>query len=122
MKRRGFAVVNMPSKGIIRRRGTGQATYIYYVLRAYRNKKGKPTSDTALIGKLADDGKSLIPNTRYFELFSGTTQKDNISVIDAVRSSGTTKAFETMADKTGLIACLSRAFPDKHAAILTSAS
>lgn len=121
MKRKELSPVPMPDKGIIRRQGTGQTIYIYYVMRAYRNKKGKPTSDTALIGKLAEDGLSLIPNLRYFELFSKPTSGDNIPMIDVICSQGTTKAFELLADNTGLLSCLKQSFPKIHTSVLTAA-
>jgi len=48
--------------------------YVYYTVKAYRNEKGKPTSDIVLIEKLVPNGVSLIPNNRYFELFPTATK------------------------------------------------
>ena len=67
MRRSGFPAVEMPEK-VTRKKGANGTVYIYKTLRAYRNDKGKPTSDEAAIGKLAADGVSLIPNVRYFQL------------------------------------------------------
>lgn len=123
MKRRELSVVPMPDKRTVRKSGPGQTVYIYYTLRAYRNKKGQPTSETALIGKLAADGVSLIPNIRYFELFTKESSQETAPVptIDTVRSNGTTKALTTLADNMGLVSCLRQAFPDNYATILAVA-
>jgi len=69
MKRANLPTVSMPAK-TTRKKGPGNSVYIYLTTRAYRNAAGKPTSDEAMIGKLAPDGLSLIPNQRYFEFFS----------------------------------------------------
>ncbi|MCL2631949.1 MAG: transposase [Coriobacteriia bacterium] len=121
MGRRELPEVEMPKKGIVRRRGAGGTIYIYRTIRAYRNDKGKPTSDTALIGKLAEDGVSLIPNTRYFELFPEAARPERAVMIDEIRSGGLTGAFEFLAKMIGLTSSLEQAFPDKHKAILTAA-
>ena len=47
----------------------GDHVYIQYTVRAYRNSKGKPTSERVCIGKLDPETNMLIPNTRYYELF-----------------------------------------------------
>ena len=43
--------VDMPEKGIYKRK-IGNAVYVYYTVRAYRNEHGKPTDDRVSIGKL----------------------------------------------------------------------
>lgn len=44
-------------------------TYVYYILKAYRNKKGQPTCDSVLIGKKEENNNMLIPNMNYFNYF-----------------------------------------------------
>lgn len=68
MRRRENQAVTMPEK-TTRKKSANGTTYIYLTTRAYRNAKGRPTSDEAAIGKLAPDGISLIPNQRYFDFF-----------------------------------------------------
>jgi transposase len=121
MKRREFPTVEMPKRGIVYKKGRGDTVYVYYTLKAYRNAKGKPTSDTAAIGKLAPDGVSLIPNVRFFEIFPDKALPERSIVIDSIRSGAVTGAFEILAERIGLSDSLEQAFPDRHASILTSA-
>ena len=44
--------------------------YIQYVLHAYRNEKGQPTSKRVSIGKLDPETGLMIPNQKYYELFA----------------------------------------------------
>lgn len=68
MKRRENPPVEMPERTTVKKAANG-TVYVYYTTRAYRNAQGRPTSDEAAIGKLADDGVRLIPNQRYYEFF-----------------------------------------------------
>lgn len=43
--------------------------YVYYILKAYRNKKNQPTCDSILIGKKDIETGMLIPNSNYFNYF-----------------------------------------------------
>jgi hypothetical protein len=52
----------------------GNNTYVQYTVRAYRNSKGKPTSERVSIGKLDPVSGQLIPNRRYYELYEEKTQ------------------------------------------------
>ena len=121
MKRKEPLTVTMPNKKVVRKRSPNGIVYIYYTLRAYRNDKGKPTSDTVLIGKLAEDSISLIPNAHYHELFPKVPQIVAKSIIGSIRQSGTTDAFKALSEKLGLQDCLATAFPEDHSAIMTAA-
>ena len=68
MKRRENSPIARPAKTTVKRAQNG-TSYVYLTTKAYRDSKGRPTSDEAAIGKLAPDGKSLIPNQRYYEFF-----------------------------------------------------
>ncbi|MDR1604493.1 MAG: hypothetical protein LBS10_06845 [Gracilibacteraceae bacterium] len=61
--------VPMPEKKISFKKGKNDAVYVYYTIRAYRNSRGKPTSDEVSIGKKDSATGRLIPNSRYFEFF-----------------------------------------------------
>ena len=50
-------------------RGKNNVCYVYYILKAYGNKKGQPTSDAVIIGKKDSRTKLLIPNDNYFDIF-----------------------------------------------------
>ena len=58
-------LVEMPPH-CVRARKNG-AVYIQYTIRAYRNEKGKPTSDRVSIGKEDPETGKLIPNRNYYE-------------------------------------------------------
>ena len=118
MKRGSLPPVTMPAK-TTRKKGPGDSVYIYLTTRAYRNAAGKPTSDEAMIGKLAPDGLSLIPNQRYFEFFP---PEEQTSAPAAVISLGASAAMHLLADKLGISTLLGKVFPDKHAKMLTIAS
>jgi len=66
MKRADNPAVELPEK-ITFKKGANGTVYVYKTLRAYRDAKGRPTSDEAAIGKLSGDGR-LIPNARYYDL------------------------------------------------------
>lgn len=61
--------VPMPTDKIVIRKQK-DIEYVYYRTRAYRNAKGQPTNDTVLIGKKDTDTGMLIPNKRYYEIYS----------------------------------------------------
>lgn len=63
-----FIKVPMPEHKIVKVKKK-DITYIYYVLKSYRNEKGQPTSKTTLIGKKDDKSGMLIPNANYFNYF-----------------------------------------------------
>jgi len=62
--------VPMPEKSVyFITRGKNNVCYVYYILRAYRNDKGRPTSDAVIIGKRDSETGMLIPNDNYFEIY-----------------------------------------------------
>ena len=60
--------VDLPEKGIVMATTRGK-TYVYYTVRAYRNAKGKPTSQRVSIGKYDAETGKLIPNRKYYEVY-----------------------------------------------------
>lgn len=70
--------VPMPEKKVVTRRQKDKV-YVYYCIRAYRNDKGQPTNDTVLIGRKDPDTGMLIPNKRYYSIFSAD-QKESAPV------------------------------------------
>jgi len=121
--------VKMPEKKVILRHYVNGVTYVYYTVKAYRNKEGKPTSDVVCIGKQDKESGMLIPNTRYYELFS-----DKVTIIGkavspnrtnnprSVKSVGTMAILLTLARNTKLLDTLQQSFPSKYEQIFTTAS
>lgn len=93
-------------------------TYIQYTTRAYRNAKGKPTSDRVAIGKLDDATGMLIPNRNYYEIFE---KKDPGFTPEFVRSCGVYALISEIVKKSGLKKVLDRAFPESCDEILSLA-
>ncbi|MDR2367551.1 MAG: hypothetical protein LBF58_05475 [Deltaproteobacteria bacterium] len=58
--------VPLPASGVSRKKGKNDVTYIYLVLRSYRDPAGKPKANEVSIGKLDRDTGDLIPNKNYY--------------------------------------------------------
>ena len=108
--------VELP-KGIVRAR-KGDNIYIQYIVRAYRNEKGKPTNDRVCIGKLDQETGKLIPNARYYELFE---KRQPIAMPEYVRRCGSYAVFNGVAKQLGLYALVKKHFPDCYHEIMTVA-
>ena len=96
----------------------GDYVYIQYTVRAYRNSKGKPTSDRVCIGKLDPETDMLIPNTRYYELFE---KRQPIALPEYVRKCGSFLTLKGLAKSLGLYDLLKKHFPEYADEILTVA-
>ena len=92
--------------------------YIQYVLHAYRNEKGQPTSKRVSIGKLDPETGLMIPNQKYYELFAQQEMQEYPSL---VRSCGSYCAFSALAKRLGLESLARKIFADQADAILTVA-
>ena len=119
--------VPIPGKKITYKTAPNGTVYVYYTLRAYRNKHGNPTSDEIAIGKKDPSTGMLIPNRKYFELFESSTELgDKKSLIskkspifpDRVASYGNTYSLLEIAESTGLRELLEECFPEKWQEIL----
>jgi transposase len=119
MKRPDFPAVKMPER-VTRKKGAHGTVYIYKTVRAYRNDKGKPTSDEVAIGKLAADGSSLIPNARYFDFHPG----GYLPVREAHRSVsfGASALLTHLGELTGVSPLLRRIFSAHHSRIALAAA
>jgi transposase len=106
MKRQDNKMVQMPKKTTYKKAKNG-TVYVYLTLRAYRNSKGKPTSDEASIGKLAKDGVHLIPNQRYFEFFKA--EKIKINKVERFADSA---ALYLLADRLGIKDMIGKCLPN----------
>ena len=93
-------------------------TYIQYTKRAYRNDKGKPTSERIAIGKLDPETGMLIPNRNYYELFE---KKDPEYTPEFVRSNGVYALISEIVKKCGLKKTLEQVFPENSKEILSVA-
>jgi len=125
--------VPMPAKRIsFKKSQNGSTVYVYYTLRAYRNKDGKPTSDEAAIGKKDNATGMLIPNKRYFEIFqktdaAGDPEKECHAVAPKtlmphrIADYGNVQTLSRIARDIGLVEILRGCFPDKWREILACA-
>lgn len=96
----------------------GEHIYIQYTVRAYRNNKGKPTSERVCIGKLDPETNMLIPNTRYYELFE---QRQPITMPEYVCKCGSFLTLKGLVKSLGLYDLLKKHFPEHVDEILTVA-
>ena len=108
--------VELP-KGIVRAR-KGENIYIQYIVRAYRNEKGKPTNDRVCIGKLDQETGKLIPNARYYELFE---KRQPVGMPEYVRRCGSYAVLKGVAKQLGLYAMVKKHFSDCYDEIMTTA-
>jgi len=117
--------IPIPTKKTITRKAPNGTQYIYYTIRAYRNKNGKPTSQTISIGKKDPNTNMLIPNRNYHDLFPNqnqtTTTTTNPTPIKTIQSTGTTTTLTHIANQLQLTTTLQNTFPEKHNQLLTTA-
>jgi transposase len=125
---------SMPAKKITYKK-KNQHVYVYYTIKAYRNKQGKPTSDEISIGKLDKKTKKLIPNDNYFEIFKdrkfllsqlpaksiNVTEPEKVT-IKKIRNCATPAVLLDVAKQINLLDVLIECFPDKWEEMLTVAS
>ena len=60
--------VTLPKNKIIKEKRNGK-TYVFYVLKTYRNNKNQPTNRRVSIGRLDENSNMLIPNNTFFKYF-----------------------------------------------------
>lgn len=105
--------VSMPKEKISFKKGSGNTIYVYYTIKAYRRPSdGKPTSDEVCIGKRDINTGNLIPNQKYYELFSNNTDFDY--TVLSVRTYGTFFLLNKIAASLNLINILKDTFPTKY--------
>ena len=117
-----YASVPMPDKRITYKKAANGAVYVYYTLRAYRNKNGNPTSEEVAIGKKDITSGDLIPNRRYYEIFHEAKPSATIQPTPRnVQSRGNTAALMEIANQIGLSEVMKNCFPDRWGQLLASA-
>lgn len=62
-------LIDMPTKKIYKQKRYENKIYVYYTTKAYRNNKGKPTSDSIMIGVEDIETGKLIPNQNFFKVY-----------------------------------------------------
>lgn len=62
-------LVDIPTKRIYKQKRYENKIYVYYTTKAYRNEKGKPTSDSIMIGMEDIKTGKLIPNQNFFKVY-----------------------------------------------------
>ena len=86
--------------------------YVQYTIRAYRNEKGKPTSERVSIGKEDPETGMLIPNRNYYEYVE---KRKQMELPAFVRSCGTYAAFSGISELLGLRKLLEDHFGEERA-------
>jgi transposase len=112
-------LVSMPTEKITYKKGSGGAVYVYRTIRAYRNDKGKPTSDEVAIGKKDQDSGMLIPNANYFDYYPGSKPIHNPP--QSSRDYGNSWALLQLSEAIGLTGILVKHFPSYWQELLTCA-
>jgi len=117
------ALVDLPEQNVIFRKGPKNTRYVYYTVRAFRNAKGAPTSETVLIGKEDPATGKLLPNTRYFEIF-GDPADHQRPLPRAARGQafGPNYLLEVLAGRNHLDVCLQETFGEDAQLLLTCAA
>ena len=103
-------LVEMPAHCV--RTKKDKAVYVQYTIRAYRNEKGKPTSERVSIGKEDPETGKLIPNRNYYEYVE---KRKHIELPAFVRSCGTYAAFSGISEILGLRKLLEEHFGQERA-------
>jgi transposase len=109
----------MPTEKITYKKGAGGTVYVYRTIRAYRNDKGKPTSDEVAIGKKDQASGMLIPNANYFDYYPASIPTSNPP--KTARDYGNSKALLLLSDAIGLTGILEKQFPSCWQELLTCA-
>ena len=110
-------LVEMPAHCV--RAKKNDAVYVQYTLRAYRNEKGKPTSERVSIGKEDPETGMLIPNRNYYEYVE---KRKEAEVPAFVRSCGTYAAFSGISEDLGLRKLLEKHFGKERAVDILTVS
>lgn len=112
--------VKIPDNKITFKKGKGNAIYVYYTIKAYRRTSdGRPTSDEVCIGKKDQESGMLIPNSKYYELFTNSSDTDY--TILSIRNYGPFFLLDKIASSLNLIQILKNVFPNSYKSILTCA-
>jgi transposase len=118
-------LVPIPSKRAIFRPNRNGTTYVYFTVKAYRNSKGKPTSQVIAIGKIDSETGKLIPNNHYYDFFPGKIslkkRKNSIQPISS-QTYGAPRVFFELAKQCELLDILVKSFPKKWDKILAIAT
>jgi transposase len=118
--------VPLPEKRITYKNGKNGTRYVYYTVRAYRNKAGRATSEEKAIGKLETETGRLIPNQNYFQLFPNSKFEQTSEIPEKERPTeilnlGVTKVLTHLSEEADLLPILKKVFPNKAEKLLTMA-
>ena len=109
-------VVDIPTKGITPK-NCKAGDYLYYTIRAYRNKNKQPTSDKVCIGKAADVEGKMYPNRNYYEVF----KKEPTAFMNTIVKSGVYGVIRHIAENLGLGKIVEDCFPSSFNELLSTA-
>jgi len=113
--------VAIPESGIIIRR-TGKYQYVYKVTKAFRNEKGQPTNLRRLIGRLDSEGKKLVPNDSYYELYGAAVIPEFMPIPESVISIGPHFLVSHILSSLGVVRILEEVFGIKRARAIVAAA
>jgi transposase len=119
MKRNIVGLVPMPTEKITFKKIPNGTLYVYRIIRAYRNNKGKPTSDEVAIGKKDMKSGMLVPNAKYFDYYPEAEPMQNPPL--TAKNYGNCKALGLISDKIGLTAIVAEKFPELWHELITCA-
>jgi transposase len=100
-------MVELPERGIVPQK-SGKAVYAYYTTRAYRNEKGKPTSDRVSIGRIDEKTGKLVPNRNYYEVY----KQEKAPEVQCIKSYGLTYLVDNIMKTLRLDEVLKIKFPE----------
>jgi transposase len=121
MKRNLVGLVPIPEKKVTYKKAVNGTVYVYLTIRAYRNSKGKPTSDEVSIGKKDTTTGMLIPNSNYFDYFPDSIPVKEAVIVKDVKSYGNKYALMELSQSEGLVEILQNCFPQKWMQLLVCA-
>ncbi|MDR3186278.1 MAG: transposase [Christensenellaceae bacterium] len=96
------------------------SVYVYHVGKGYRNKKGQPTSDQILIGRLDESSGRLTPNDTYFQFYDEKPQENTLK-IDSIKNFGNYFLLNELVIENKLDIFLKNAFGDDSDEIIALA-
>ena len=108
--------VEVPESGVIKRK-IGKHEYVYKTTRCYRNAAGKPTCDRVAIGRYDEESGKLIPNDKYWEIYSEATPVfvavgDEMHKYESVKEIGADFLVKKVLDNLGASEIIKSAFGD----------
>jgi transposase len=91
-------------------------------METFRNDKGQPSNTRRLIGRLDSEGKKLVPNDSYYELYEPDTATEFEPAFESVISIGASFLVTHILSRLGTIRILEEALSERTRAVITAAA